>query len=166
MTATPSKTSWRLSPWFLLSGLVLGLDQWTKQWIIDNFEYGRYQAVFPHFNLTRLHNEGAAFSFLADAGGWQKTFFIVLGFAVSAVITIWIMRLEKGRNKLLGAGLALILGGALGNVIDRLLYGHVIDFLDFYYGTFHWPAFNVADSCIFLGAVAVILDSFVNKPAA
>ncbi len=149
-------------PWLALFGVALGLDQWSKRWIVANFEWRQIEPITAWFNLTRLHNEGAAFSFLADAGGWQKHFFIVLALTVSAVVAVWLWRLPNKDHKLLSGGLALILSGALGNVIDRLLYGHVVDFLDVYYKTFHWPAFNVADSCIFIGAVLVILDMFVN----
>ena len=163
MSDKANKWSLRFSPWFIVTALVVIADQWTKRWIIDNFKYGQQQPVTEFFNLTRLHNEGAAFSFLADAGGWQKGFFITLGLAVSAFIAIWMMRLHQGGSRLLAAGLGFILGGALGNVYDRIAYGHVIDFLDFYYQSFHWPAFNVADSSIFIGAVLVIVDSFVNK---
>jgi signal peptidase II len=149
-------------PWLLLFGAAFGLDQWTKRWIIANFKYGQIRPVMDSFNLTRLHNEGAAFSFLADAGGWQKHFFVGLALAVSAFVAVWLWRLPGKDHKLLSAGLAFILSGALGNAVDRLLYGHVIDFLDVYYKTWHWPAFNVADSCIFIGAALVILDMFVN----
>ena len=149
-------------PWLTLFALVLGLDQWTKRWIIANFEYAQIRPVFDSFNLTRLHNEGAAFSFLADAGGWQKHFFVGLALTVSVFVAVWLWRLPNKDHKLLSGGLAFILGGALGNAVDRLLYGHVIDFLDVYYKTWHWPAFNVADSCIFIGAALVILDMFVN----
>lgn len=149
-------------PWLALFGIALVADQWSKRWIIANFEYGQIEPIFTSFNLTRLHNEGAAFSFLADAGGWQKNFFVGLALVVSAFVAVWLWRLPSKDHKLLSAGLAFILGGALGNAIDRILYGHVIDFLDVYYKTWHWPAFNVADSCIFIGAALVIVDMFVN----
>ena len=149
-------------PWLALFGIAFGLDQWTKRWVIANFQYREIQPVVEGFNLTRLHNEGAAFSFLADAGGWQKHFFVGLALAVSTFVAVWLWRLPGKDHKLLSAGLAFILGGALGNAVDRLLYGHVIDFLDVYYKTWHWPAFNVADSCIFIGAALIILDMFVN----
>ncbi|MFK8028745.1 MAG: signal peptidase II [Gammaproteobacteria bacterium] len=153
---------WEKLPWLVVFAVGFGYDQWTKRWIIANFQERQIQPVTDWFNLTRLHNEGAAFSFLANAGGWQKHFFITLALVVSAVVAIWLWRLPTRNHKLLSGGLALILSGALGNAIDRLLYGHVVDFLDVYYQTYHWPAFNVADSCIFVGAFLVILDVFVN----
>lgn len=149
-------------PWLALFGLGLGADQWTKRWIVDRFQEYQIQPVTGWFNLTRMHNEGAAFSFLADAGGWQKPFFITLASVVSLVVAVWLWRLPAKGHKLLSAGLALILSGAIGNVIDRIAYGHVIDFLDVYYQDWHWPAFNVADSCIFVGAALVILDAIAN----
>ena len=149
-------------PWLIIFGAALGFDQWTKRWIVANFEERQIRPVVESFNLTRLHNEGAAFSFLADAGGWQKHFFVILALVVSAFVAVWLWRLPNKDHKLLSGGLAFILSGALGNAIDRLLYGHVVDFLDVYYKTWHWPAFNVADSCIFIGAALVIIDMFVN----
>jgi len=149
-------------PWLIIFGVALGFDQWTKRWIITNFKEHQIRPVVEWFNLTRLHNEGAAFSFLADAGGWQKYFFVTLALAVSAFVAVWLWRLPNKDHKLLSGGLAFIVSGALGNAIDRLLYGHVVDFLDVYYNTWHWPAFNVADSCIFIGAALVIIDMFVN----
>lgn len=149
-------------PWLVLFGAGFGVDQWTKRWVIEHFQLYQIKPVTSWFNLTRMHNEGAAFSFLADAGGWQKHFFIVLALVVSAIVAVWLWRLPDRNHKLLSGGLALILSGALGNAIDRFLYGHVIDFLDVYYQSWHWPAFNVADSCIFAGAALVILDAFIN----
>ncbi|MEM7084061.1 MAG: signal peptidase II [Pseudomonadota bacterium] len=149
-------------PWITLFAAVLGFDQWTKRWIIAHFQYAQIEPVFTGFNLTRLHNEGAAFSFLANAGGWQKYFFTTLALVVSAVVIVWFWRLPRRDHKLLSAGLMSIAAGALGNAIDRMLYGHVIDFIDVYYKTWHWPAFNVADSFIFIGAALVIIDMFVN----
>ena len=149
-------------PWLIIFGVAFGFDQWTKRWVIANFEWRQIRPITEWFNLTRLHNEGAAFSFLANAGGWQKYFFLTLALAVSAFVAVWLWRLPNKDHKLLSGGLAFILSGALGNAIDRLLYGHVVDFLDVYYKTWHWPAFNVADSCIFIGAALVIIDMFVN----
>ncbi len=148
--------------WFGLSALLIGLDQWTKHKIVDVFKYGDLYPVTSFFNLTRLHNEGAAFGFLANSGGWQKYFFLTLAFAVAAFIARWLFKLPQSNTKLLSGGLAFILAGALGNAIDRLQHGYVVDFLDFYYGSFHWPAFNVADSCIFIGAMMVIADLFIH----
>jgi len=121
-------------------------------------------AVMPFFNLTMAHNTGAAFSFLAQAGGWQRWFFAVIAFVVSAVLFIWLKRL-KSTAKLEAISISLILGGAVGNLIDRVLLGYVVDFLDFYnyFGSYHFPAFNIADSAICVGAALLIIDSFRHK---
>jgi len=150
------------SPWLLLFGSLLALDQWTKRWVIEHFSYGQVEPVWSFFNLTRLHNTGAAFSFLANAGGWQKPFFITLGIVVSLFILIWLIRLPLRDHKLLSGGLAMIAAGAIGNVIDRVAYGYVVDFLDVFYKTHHWPAFNVADSVILTGVALVFADAIVN----
>jgi signal peptidase II len=145
-----------------LSALVIVLDQlskWIMVWWLDLYQT---VAVLPFFNLTLAHNHGAAFSFLAGAGGWQRWFFVGLALLVSTVLIFWLRKL-KPTAKLEAAALAMILGGALGNVIDRLWHGYVIDFLDVYYGTYHWPAFNIADSAICIGAVLLIVDSLRNK---
>jgi signal peptidase II len=148
--------------WLNLSALVIVLDQLTK-WLMSSWlELYDTVAVVPYFNLTLAHNYGAAFSFLASAGGWQRWFFTVLAVVVSIVLTIWMKRL-KANARLEAISLALILGGAIGNVIDRVMHGYVIDFLDVYVGTYHWPAFNIADSAICVGAVLLILDSFRSK---
>jgi signal peptidase II len=145
----------------LLSAVVVALDQLTKQ-LADRY-LSAYDPlpVMPSFNLTLSFNPGAAFSFLADAGGWQRWFFTVLAIGVSAAIVVWLRRITPGEWRL-GVGLALILGGAVGNVIDRLIYGHVIDFIDVYYGDWHWPAFNIADSAITVGAAFLIVDSLLG----
>jgi signal peptidase II len=142
--------------WFLFAGAVLVADQFTK-WAAQQFlEIGHPVTVIPGFFALRLaHNPGAAFSLLADAGGWQRAFFIALGLVVSAGIAWWMWRLAD-RERWTSLGLALILGGALGNVIDRILHGHVIDFLDFHYRQWHWPTFNLADSAITVGAAVLI----------
>ena len=119
-------------------------------------------AVITHFNLTLVYNTGAAFSFLADAGGWQRWFFVLLAIGVSALLLVWLYRLERDQHWL-AAALALVLGGAVGNLVDRILHGHVIDFIDLYAGGWHWPAFNVADSAITVGAVMLIIDAVFNK---
>lgn len=113
----------------------------------------------PYFNLTYVHNTGAAFSFLSEAGGWQRWFFAVLALVISAVLSVWLARLQK-HETLLALALSLVLGGAIGNLIDRLAYGYVIDFLDVYYDTWHWPAFNIADSAITLGVMLMLAESF------
>ena len=118
--------------------------------------------VMPSFNFTLMYNRGAAFSFLAGAGGWQRWFFLALSIAIGIGLTVWLTRLRAGQT-LLAVALALILGGAVGNVIDRAIYGYVIDFIDWYYGQWHWPAFNVADSAISVGAALLIIDSLFGK---
>ncbi len=148
--------------WLSLSGLMIVLDQASKWWMVSWLSLYETVAVVPYFNLTMAHNYGAAFSFLADAGGWQKWFFIVLATVVSLVLIVWIAKL-KPTAKLEAVSLSLILGGAIGNVIDRIYYGYVIDFLDVYYGSFHWPAFNIADSAICIGAVLLIIDTVINN---
>lgn len=149
--------------WLWLSGLVLLLDQITKLAVMARL--APYQDVIPltgFFNLVHVHNTGAAFSLFADQPGWQRFFFLGVA-AVATVVILHLLHKTRGRP-LFASALALILGGAIGNVIDRALYGHVIDFLDFYVGTWHWPAFNVADSAITLGAALLILESFKKEP--
>jgi signal peptidase II len=148
--------------WLWLSSLMIVLDQASKWWMVSWLSLYETVAVVPYFNLTMAHNYGAAFSFLADAGGWQKWFFIVLASVVSLVLIVWIAKL-KPTAKLEAISLSLILGGAIGNVIDRIYYGYVIDFLDVYYGSFHWPAFNIADSAICIGAVLLIIDTLIHS---
>jgi len=145
--------------WLWLSFLALVLDQWSKQIVDGAMQLYQSIPVAPYFNLTYVHNTGAAFSFLSQAGGWQRWFFAGLAFTVSVVITVWLARLKKDET-LLAVALSLILGGAVGNLIDRLLYGYVIDFLDVYYQDWHWPAFNVADSAITLGVILMLVESF------
>ena len=148
--------------WFLLAGLVLLLDQLSKYWISANFYYGERMPVTDFFNLVLVHNTGAAFSFLSDAGGWQRWFFALLAGGVSIFLAAWIFRLPS-EKKMLGAGLALVLGGALGNLWDRLAHGYVVDFLDFYLGQNHWPAFNIADSAITVGVILLLVETFLAE---
>lgn len=148
--------------WLNLSALVIILDQLTKWISVSVLDLYETIPVMPFFNFTMAHNYGAAFSFLSSAGGWQRWFFVVLAVIVSVALSIWLKKL-KPTAKLEAAALALIIGGAVGNVIDRFVHGYVIDFLDLYYGNYHWPAFNIADSAICIGAVLLILDSFRNK---
>lgn len=148
--------------WLWLAALAFVLDQITKLVVVAKL--APYQDVVPltgFFNLVHVHNTGAAFSLFADQPGWQRGFFIVLALVASGVI-LHLLRKTRGQP-VFCAALALIMGGALGNVIDRLLYGHVIDFLDVHAGNWHWPAFNVADSGITLGAALLILDAFRKK---
>ena len=146
--------------WLGLSIITLLLDQLTKIAIVGAFQLGDALPITSFFNLVRVHNPGAAFSFLADAGGWQRWFFTGLGL-VAAGVMVYLLKSHAGQT-LFCLALSLLLGGAVGNVIDRLLYSHVIDFLDFYYGTWHFPAFNVADSAITLGAGLLILDELLR----
>nr|WP_311527825.1 signal peptidase II [uncultured Ralstonia sp.] len=145
-----------LGPWLGLAVIWILLDQLTKVAILKTFTYGESRPVTGFFNLVLAYNKGAAFSFLAAAGGWQRWFFTGLGVA-AAVFIIWLLKRHSGQ-KMFCFALALILGGALGNVIDRVIYGHVVDFLDFYLHNYHWPAFNVADCGITIGAVLLIVD--------
>jgi len=148
--------------WLNLSALIILLDQLTKWISLSVLDLYETVPVMPFFNFTMAHNYGAAFSFLSSAGGWQRWFFVALAVMVSVALSIWMKKL-KPSAKLEAAALALIIGGAVGNVIDRFVHGYVIDFLDVYYGSYHWPAFNIADSAICIGAVLLILDSFRSK---
>jgi signal peptidase II len=150
------------SNWLWLAVAVMVLDQWTKSLIVERFEEFDRIVLLPVLELMRLHNEGAAFSFLSTAGGWQRWVFIGLGVAVSGGILIWLRRLPAKGQSLLAAGLSLILGGALGNVIDRVLFGYVIDFIRVHYEDYYFPAFNVADSAISVGAALIILDNLLE----
>jgi len=153
-----------LSGWLTLSALIIVLDQISKIWITKHFLYGESVPVTQFFNLVLVHNSGAAFSFLSSAGGWQRWFFS----AIAVVASIWItwMLHKHLHEKLFCFALALILGGALGNLIDRVAYGYVVDFLDFYWNTYHFPAFNIADSAITCGAVLMIWDGVFKKSPA
>ena len=151
--------------WLWLSSLVVILDQISKQIAENSLLLHKPLAVFPGFNWTLMYNKGAAFSFLSQAGGWQRWFFIILSSAISIALIIWLKQLKKDQQ-VLSAGIAFILGGAIGNVIDRSLYGHVIDFIQVYYKDFYWPAFNLADSAITLGAGLLILDMFIEHKKA
>ena len=146
--------------WLGLALLVVLADQFTKSLIVSAFQLGEGFAVTSFFNIVRVHNMGAAFSFLADAGGWQRWFFTGLGLAAGTLM-VWMLFRHPGQT-LFGLALALVLGGAVGNVIDRLVYGYVVDFLDFYWGSAHFPAFNVADSAITIGAGCLILDEVMR----
>ena len=147
-----------LGRWLALAALVLILDQISKTWVLANFHLMDRQIVTSFFNLVLVFNPGASFSFLADAGGWQKWFFVIL----AAGISFWLLGLlrKHAQERLLPAALALILGGAIGNLIDRLRFDAVVDFLDFHVAGYHWPAFNVADSAITVGIVLMLLHQF------
>lgn len=147
-------------PWLSLALIILLADQFTKLMVTGYYRLGDSTYVTSFFNLVRAHNEGAAFSFLAGASGWQRWFFTVLGVA-AALFILWMLRSHPGQ-RLFSFALACILAGAIGNVIDRLAYGHVVDFLQFHYAGWYFPAFNVADSAITIGAAALILDELLR----
>ena len=150
--------------WLWLTVLIIILDQISKQlaeaWLV------LYQPVpvLPSFNFTLMYNTGAAFSFLSSAGGWQRWFFLVLSLVISIILLVWLSRLKNSQGWL-AVSLALILGGALGNAIDRALFGHVIDFIQLYYQSWAWPTFNIADSAITVGAVILIIENLFNHSA-
>jgi signal peptidase II len=150
--------------WFVLAAAVLVLDYATKIVVLQAFAPGERLAVAPFFDLVLVFNTGAAFSFLATSQGWQTFFFAAI--AVIASVVIGFLIVKHAAKALFCSGLALILGGALGNLYDRLVYGKVVDFLDFHAAGWHWPAFNVADSAITVGAVILIAESFLHKPSA
>jgi signal peptidase II len=147
--------------WFCLSAAVIVVDYITKVAVLGSFAPGESRALAPFFNLVLVFNKGAAFSFLATAQGWQTLFFAAIAMVASVVISVLIVK--NRRKALFCTGLALILGGALGNLYDRLVYGHVVDFLDFHAAGWHWPAFNVADSAITVGAGILIVESFLHR---
>jgi signal peptidase II len=148
--------------WYGLSALVIAVDQITKLLAENTLAYRVPENVFHGLNMTLVYNQGAAFSFLSDAGGWQRWFFITLSTVISIGLIVWMSKTDRARIFLL-LGMAMILGGAIGNLIDRSLYGYVIDFIDVYYRDWHWPAFNIADSAISVGAGFLILDMFTYK---
>ena len=156
---TETALNWKI--WILITVVVFVLDQWTKLLVLDNMQLGERIEVLSFFNLVHVHNYGAAFSFLSDQPGWQRWFLSGVTILVSVGIFIWLTRLKQSQL-LLATALVFILGGALGNLYDRLAYGYVVDFIDWYYGTYHWPAFNLADAAISLGAVLLIVDTFKN----
>ena len=150
----------RLLPWAAVAVVVVLIDQLTKYLVERSFDYGDVKPITAFFNLVLTYNNGAAFSFLASASGWQAHFLTAVGIAASLFILYLLAR--HGHQRLFALALALILGGAVGNVIDRIAYGHVIDFLDFHAGGWHWPAFNVADSAIVGGAALLIVDELLR----
>ncbi len=147
-------------PWLGLALIIVMIDQFTKVLILGYYQLGDSTPVTSFFNIVRVHNTGAAFSFLANAGGWQRWFFTGIGILATGFI-LWMLKAHSGQ-RLFSFALACILGGAIGNVIDRLLHGYVVDFLDFYWRSSHFPAFNVADSAITIGAIALILDELLR----
>jgi len=158
MTHLFSQTGLR---WWWLTVTFLVLDQITKHWVAGSFDLYESVNILPFFSFTYVHNTGAAFSFLADQGGWQRWFFTAIATIASVVFIVWLSKTPK-ENKLLSIAFALMLSGAVGNLIDRALFGYVIDFIDFHWAGYRFPAFNIADSAIFVGAVLMIAESFIN----
>ena len=168
---TPSKTASRtglkkmstgslLLPWLGLALMLLIADQFTKVLILGYYKLGDATTITSFFNIVRVHNTGAAFSFLASASGWQRWFFTGIGIT-AAIFIVWMLKSHPGQ-KLFSFAMACILGGAVGNVVDRTLHGYVVDFLDFHYAGWHFPAFNIADAAISIGAVCLILDELAR----
>ncbi|WP_394788422.1 signal peptidase II [Rhodoferax sp.] len=157
---TFGKSSASVLPWLGLALIILILDQFTKVLITGYYQLGDSTPVTSFFNIVRAHNTGAAFSFLHDAGGWQRWFFTGIGVA-AALFIVWMLRKHAGQ-KLFCFAMACVLGGAIGNVIDRVLHGYVVDFLDFYWRNMHFAAFNLADAAITLGAICLILDELLR----
>ena len=152
------------NPWvgFVLAAVVIGLDQYTKALASAELQYRVPVEITAWFDLMLAHNTGAAFSFLASAGGWQRWFLAGVALVVSVVVSVWLMRL-KHSEKMLGIALGLVLGGGLGNLIDRVSLGYVVDFISWHYNEWYWPAFNIADSAICVGAVLLVWDSFFGE---
>lgn len=150
------ESGWRHLPWAMF---VVVLDQWSKAWIESRFQLGEFMVITSWFDLTRLHNPGAAFSFLAGAGGWQRWFFTALALLVSAALVVWLRGLARRSEPVLAVALACVLAGALGNVIDRLEHGFVIDFIHLHWQSWYFPAFNVADVSITVGAILLLWDA-------
>jgi signal peptidase II len=151
-----------MGKWLGVSVVVIMLDQLTKYLANTKLAYADPLAVLPSFNLTLLYNRGAAFSFLSDAAGWQRWFFVAVSLIASVLLVYWLRKL-KPEQWLLALALSLVLGGAIGNLVDRLWLGHVIDFIQVYYKSFYWPAFNIADSAITVGAVMLVWDSLFSR---
>jgi len=149
-------------PWLWISAVVIGLDQYTKQLAESSLHPYRPQVVCSYFDLTLMYNPGAAFSFLSDQGGWQRWFFIIVASLVTIVLVGWLAFLKRC-DRMIAIALSLIIGGAIGNLIDRVLYGHVIDFIHVHYEQWYWPAFNIADSAITVGVVLMLGDAFLTK---
>jgi signal peptidase II len=151
--------------WLLLSALIVMLDLWTKSLATESLSLYRPVEVTSWLNMTLAHNYGAAFSFLSDAGGWQRWLFTGLASIVTVVLIVWLLRLPAAEKRT-AAALCMIIGGAVGNLVDRMAHGYVVDFIDVYYQNWHWPAFNVADSAITGGVILLLLDSLLQSIAA
>lgn len=152
----------RAASWLLLSAVVVLADQLSKAYIAGHYLEFEFTRILPVLDITCMHNVGAAFSFLASASGWQRWLFIGLAVVVSVGITVWLIRLPRSTHPVLAAGLALVLGGAVGNVIDRIRLGYVVDFIHFHWERAYFPAFNVADSAITVGAACLLLDALLE----
>ena len=148
--------------WLLLSIIIIIADQLSKSMLVDNLAYGSTQTILPFFNMVHAHNRGAAFSMLSTASGWQDPLFIGIAASVSVALIVWLVRLPR-TAKLEAAAISLILGGAVGNLYDRVTLGYVIDFLDVHIDTWHWPAFNIADSAITIGALLLAYNLFFKS---
>jgi len=151
--------------WLLMSAIIVVLDLWTKGLATQELTLYRPVELTSWLNMTLAHNYGAAFSFLSDAGGWQRWFFTVLASVVTLVLIAWLLRLSA-KEKLTAAALGLIIGGAVGNLVDRINNGYVVDFIDVYYRGWHWPAFNLADSAITGGVILLLIDAFFQSLSA
>ena len=149
--------------WLAGAAGLAAVDQLTKEWALAALKGA--VAILPSLNLVLVHNPGAAFGLLSQAGGWQRWFFIAAGLAIGVFVAVWLRRAARSGRGWLSAGLCLVLGGALGNVWDRIVRGAVVDFIDVHYGRYHWPAFNVADAAITVGAAILILASFRGAAA-
>ncbi len=153
------QSGWR---WLPLSFALVIFDQWTKGWIERHYELGEYTPVFFWLDIIRLHNPGAAFSFLADAGGWQRWFFTIFAVGVSVMLVVWLRKVRLKAEPILAIALALVLSGAVGNVIDRIEHGYVVDFIHVHWQQAYFPAFNIADSAITIGAILLLWDAFAD----
>ncbi len=153
------QSGWR---WLPLSFALVVFDQWTKGWIERHYELGEYTPVFSWLDIIRLHNPGAAFSFLADAGGWQRWFFTIFAVGVSVMLVVWLRKVRLTTEPILAIALALVLSGAVGNVIDRIEHGYVVDFIHMHWQQAYFPAFNIADSAITIGAIILLWDAFAD----
>ncbi|WP_408953284.1 signal peptidase II [Lysobacter sp. Hz 25] len=163
MTDTPRKNA---LPWLIVSIVVIVLDQLSKAWVLSSLpEYTAVPVIDGFWNWYRSYNTGAAFSFLSDAGGWQKYFFAILAVGISGLLAYWLSRAARGDWKT-ALPYALVIGGAIGNVIDRMLHGHVVDFIQWYWRDYHWPSFNIADSAIVAGAIGIAIYGLFSKPEA
>ena len=147
--------------WYWVAVLVFFADQLSKQWVLANFDLHESLNLLPFFNFTYVRNYGAAFSFLSDAGGWQRWLFTIVAVGFSTLLTVWLRRQSASLLKL-NLAYTLVIGGALGNLVDRLMHGFVVDFIDFFWAKSHYPAFNIADSAICIGAVLIIWDAFLS----